>query len=243
MATPILKVMTEYCYPFIDDDNYKRMLEDDSPLFANTVWSLFRVAIPLFTLPQEMPKYLLGTPQEPNITEPKFNSHMYTTAEEHTSEFTIQLSDDYKDYELFCCRVRTVDAFGNIILSRTDIATYDPENATVTFVATADNPIPKGVSFDMDFYTDGYFHNDLSAEMMTILGYCFQVVWQTRFNNNWLSNIPKIEDRSFTEQNRANKMNADTERLRQIRTQLAQEMRRFSQNCYYRKAFPQGNLL
>ena len=92
----------------------------------------------------------------------------------------------------------------------------------------------------MDFYKDGYFTETLSPEIMNILGMCFQEVWQTRFNNDWLSNVSKVEDKSFNEQNRANKMKADTERLREIRTIRAEAMRRLEQNSAYRKMFPIG---
>ena len=75
---------------------------------------------------------------------------------------------------------------------------------------------------------------------MKILGYCFQVVWQTNFNNDYISNVAMIEDRSFAVQNKANKMNADTARLREVRNQLYDEMRRYEQNLFYKKTFPQG---
>lgn len=72
---------------------------------------------------------------------------------------------------------------------------------------------------------------------------CFQVIWQDRFNTDWLSNVSKTEDRSFFEQNRANKMKADTERLKMLREKLAGEMRRFEQNRYYNKIMPRGKRL
>ena len=70
---------------------------------------------------------------------------------------------------------------------------------------------------------------------MNILGMCFQVVWQDRFNTDWLSMVTKIEDKSFYEQNRANKMKADTERLNQLRQKLYGEMRRYEQNLYQKQ--------
>ena len=53
--------------------------------------------------------------------------------------------------------------------------------------------------------------------------------------------VSKIDDRSFTEQNRANKVRADTERLIAIRTKRAEAMRRYENNLAFRKAFPEGS--
>lgn len=95
----------------------------------------------------------------------------------------------------------------------------------------------------MDFYTDGYFKEDLSVEIMRILGLCFQVVWQTRFNNDWLSNVSKVEDRSFSEQNRANKEKTDTERLARYKSDLNSAMRALERNLAIRKILPSSGLI
>lgn len=238
--TPILKVISEYCSVYVDDERLNELAEEDTPLYARRMWGYFRPSIPLFNLPAEMPIYLMGTPENSKLTEPIYGSFQYITETDLTSDFVLQLDDSGKGYELFCCRIRELNDFDKVIMLPTSVATYDSENGTVTFKATPDNPIPKGTIFDMDFYKDGYFTETLSLEIMNILGMCFQEVWQTRFNNDWLSNVSKVEDKSFSEQNRANKMKADTERLREIRTIRAEEMRRLEQNLAHRKMFPIG---
>ena len=125
----------------------------------------------------------------------------------------------------------------------TNIAKYDSENGTVTLSASIDNPVPKGTIFNMDFYTDGYFKEDLSVDIMRILGLCFQVIWQTRFNNDWLSNVSKVEDRSFSEQNRANKERSDDERLDRYKNALNTAMRTFERNLAIKKTHPSGTRL
>lgn len=238
--TPILKVITEYCSVYVDDINLQALAEEDTPLYARRMWGYFRPSIPLFNLPAEMPIYLMGTPENPKLTEPIYGSFQYITETDLTSDFVLQLDDSGKGYELFCCRIRELDDFDKVIMIPTSVATYDSENGTVTFKATPDHPIPKGTIFDMDFYKDGSFTETLSPEIMNILGMCFQIVWQTRFMNDWLSNVSKVEDKSFYEQNRANKIKADNERLNVLKVNLAEAMRRLEQNLAHRKMFPIG---
>ena len=52
----------------------------------------------------------------------------------------------------------------------------------------------------------------------------------------------KIEDKSFSEQNRANKIRADTERLKALQEKLSIEIRNYERNIVYRKMFPQKSL-
>lgn len=241
MPTPILKVITEYCSVYVDDINLSSLAAEDMPLYARRMWGYFRPAISLFSIPSDMQMYLVGTETNPKLIEPVFLSYQYTFTEDTTEDTTVDLGTDYEGFELFCCRIRTVDDFGNIIMSSTDNATYNAELGTLTFTASESAPIAAGTVYEMDFYTDGQFEKALSHEMMNILGMCFQCIWQDRFNTDWLSMVAKIEDRSFTEQNRANKVRADTERLYSLRAKLAGEMRRFEQNLAFRKEFPTGS--
>ncbi len=241
--TPILKVITEYCAVYVDDQNLEDLAQENMPLYARRMWGYFRPAIPRFNIPSKMPLYLMGTPENPKLIEPIYGSTQYTVTEDKTADFTLELGDSGKGYELFCCRIRTFDDFGNVIMLPTSVASYDSATGIVTFTASAENPIPKGTIFDMDFYTDGYFAETLSPEIMNILGMCFQVQWQTRFNNDWLSNVSKVEDKSFSEQNRANKIKADDSRHDKYESDLAGAMRRFEQNLAQRKMFPFGGLI
>lgn len=241
MPTPILKVITEYCDVYVDDINLQSLKTEDMPLYARKMWGYLRPSIPLFNHPSDMPIYLLGTVENPTLIEPKIDSYQYTVQIELTENTTVDLGEDFQGYELFCCRIQQTDDFGNIIMLPTNAVTYNAETGQITISASADAPIPAGTVFDMDFYTDGEFAHTLSPEIMQILGICFQETWQDRFNTDWLSMVSKIDDRSFTEQNRANKVRADTERLIAIRTKRAEAMRRYENNLAFRKAFPEGS--
>jgi hypothetical protein len=50
--------------------------------------------------------------------------------------------------------------------------------------------------------------------------------------------VPKVEDRSFFEQNRANKMNADSNKLQNDVRWLNEEMQKFENNLYIRQIVP-----
>lgn len=236
--TPILKVITEYCAIYVNDINLQELASEDMPLYARQMWGYLRPAISLFTHPPDMNSYLVGTPQRSMLIEPSYDACIYTVSEDIITTTVVDLGDRYSGFELYCARIRTTDAFGNIYYSPAPNVNYDSKAGQIILSASATAPIQKDTVYEIDFYTDGYFLNTLTSEMMNILGYCFQVVWWTRFNNDYLSNVSKIEDRSFTEQNRANKMNADTARLRDVRRQLAEEMRRCEQRFAYRKVFP-----
>lgn len=229
--TKILQVITEYCSLYVDDIRLSDLASTDMPLYARRMYQYLKAGLPLFSIPTEMQSYLVGDKYSPNLIEPKIDSALYQTTKDYNDNFEINLGEEYKGYELYSCRVREINRVGDVLYTPIS-ADYDADTGIMTVKATADNPIMSGTVLDLDFYTDGYFVNDLTPTIMSIIGTCFQVVWQDRFNTDWLSMVSKIEDKSFTEQNRANKMKADTERLTQLRQKLYGEMRRYEQNLY-----------
>lgn len=234
MATPILKVETEYCAVYVDDIRLSELMATNPPLYARKMWGYFLPAISLFTLPAEMPEYLVGTSQNPKLTEPNFADYTYVTQTDLTADTTVTLGDEYKGYELFSANIVQA-ANGRIIQTPATNILYDAESGSITINASSDAPVAAGTVYYLDFYTDGEFQNTLTPQIMNILGMCFQVVWKDRFNTDWLSDVSKIEDKSFFEQNRANKERADTERHEHLMRKLAGEMRRFEQNTYYKQ--------
>lgn len=233
--TPILKVITEYCSLYVDDIRLSDLASTDMPLYARRMYQYLKVGLPLFSIPENMQEYLMGTESAPKFIEPKFDNTLYTTTEDYNTSFEVDLGEEYAGYELCACRVRTIDNAGDVILTAIPVD-YNTKTGTITVNATDDCPVLSGTVLDIDFYTDGYFAENLTLSIMNILGMCFQVVWQDRFNTDWLSMVTKIEDKSFYEQNRANKMKSDTERLCQLRQKLYGEMRRYEQNLYQKQA-------
>lgn len=240
--TSVSKILCDYCLGYVDDIRLSDLLAEDTALFFRRMFGYFRLAVPLFTLPAEMPEYLLGTKEEPKFKESIFLNTAYTTEKSYDGDIDIHLGPDFSDYDICSCRIRESDALGNIFYTPVS-SSYDSASGDVTVHPENGEILPVKTVLEFDFYKDGYFENDLSPEIMNILGMCFQVIWQDRFNTDWLSNVSKTEDRSFFEQNRANKMKADTERLKMLREKLAGEMRRFEQNRYYNKIMSRGKRL
>lgn len=228
--TPILQVITQYCDVYVDDVRLSQLKISNPPLYANRMWGYLRSAIPLFNSPFEMQQRFYGTPGSPNLVEPSFATYNVDLQ----GETTFTLPQEYTGYELFSAHLKEPAENGSVNLIPL-AASYDSETGTVTLETPAAGVVT------MDLYTDGYFVNDLSPMEMNILGLFFNAVWTMRFNQDWISNVSKIEDGTFKEQNRANKMNADTERFRQVMAVAVAEMQRFEASVYYKNAFPYGS--
>lgn len=228
--TPILKVITQYCDVYVDDIRLSQLKISNPPLYANRMWGYLRSAIPLFDSPFEMQQYFYGTPDSPNLVEPVFA----TANVELQGADTFTLPQEYTGFELFSAHLKEPAADGSVTLVPLN-ATYDSETGVVTLETAAYGTVT------VDLYTDGYFVKDLSPMEMNILGLFFNAVWTMRFNQDWISNVSKIEDGTFKEQNRANKMNADTERFRQVMAVAVAEMRRFEASVFYKNTFPNGS--
>ena len=239
--TPLLKVITEYCAPLVDDIRLQDKASDNPPVYAWTMWQYLQPQLGRFTIPEEMPEYLFGTEENPRFTEPQFATMRYTVEEDITSQTNISLGEDYAGYELFSCHEIVI---GNDCARAESIsATYDSESGTVTVNASEDNPIKAGTILEFDFYTDGEFEADLSREVMAILGICFECGWNTRFENDWLSNVPKVEDSSFYQQNIANRMDKGTAKVNFVEQKLAAAMRQYQTSAYYKQIVPMGRRL
>ena len=224
--TPILKVLTEYCDVYVDDDRLIDLKNSNFPLWALKMWSYLRAGIPLFTLPPDMLSFLTGDTGE-KLTEPLFASFQEETLQQ--GDVTIQ--SEYIGYEYCSARIVAVDQYGDVYYQPLQSG-YDAETGTIV-VYVPETEEGESTVIEIDLYKDGFFAEDLNMEVMRILALCFAVVWQKRFINNWLSNIPKIEDASFAEQNRANKENADTTRFLELKGELESAMRRLDTNNQY----------
>lgn len=235
--TAVSDLIKKYCAVYVDDCNLSDLAVSNPALYFTRMWNYLLPALSLFNIPEGMTEFLFGSAENPNLTEPKTDFTRYMAVSDAQNPISVPLGTDFIGFDLFTAFIRNTDRDGNVFFSPVS-ASYDTETGTVTVSASEENPVAAGTVFEFDFYKDGYFENTLSPDMMNIIGMCFQVVWQDRFNTDWLSMVSKVEDRSFSEQNRANKMRADTERLEILMKKLSGEMRRFEQNLYIKKYVP-----
>ncbi len=237
--TAVSDLIRKYCAVYVDDCNLSDLSVSNPALYFTRMWSYLLPALSLFKIPEAMTDFLFGSAQNPNLKEPKTNFTRYMARSDAQNPISVPLGLEFIGFDLCSASIRNTDPDGNVFFSPVTCE-YDSEMGTVSVSASAENPIAAGTVFEFDFYKDGFFTNTLSPDMMNIIGMCFQVVWQDRFNTDWLSMVSKIEDRSFSEQNRANKMRADTERLEMLMKKLSGEMRRFEQNLYIKKYVSDG---
>lgn len=237
MATQTLQVITEYCEGYMDDMRISAYRQACPALYLRQMYFFLRIAISLFNKPKEMQKYLLGTQDNPKLVEPVFADTIVSLSEDVTGSYTFVLGEEYANYDLASVRERVTNADGTVVHYAVDF-TYDVQIGNIT----VNGDYASGTVFELDFANDGYFVNDLSPEMMDILGCASGLAWRERFNAEWLTIVAKVEDKSFKEQNRATDKRANTEQIGEMRKALYSKMRTFEQSQWYKATVPQGSL-
>ena len=213
------EIICDYAMLFINDDRMTDKLKNNSARFFREMSLYMRSAIPRFNRPPEIILWLKRG------TEPKYDSFLWTVPEGEPGPATIPTG--MTGYELCSGVIRKEDRYGNPIETSVDVQ-YDPETGEVTVAET----VP-GTVYDFDFYTDGYFENELTPEMKRLLGLCVQSVWENRFTSAWLPREAKVTDRSFTPPNEANWTRAQEEKRRSLAATLNEELRQYEYNCAY----------
>ena len=234
--THILEIESGYGLQYVNDQRLNKMAKENPALYARNAWGYMQFAIPSFKRPAHMLPWLLGDKDHPKLIKPRFDSYYFDNQTYLVDDLTLHLGENYIGYELFNCKIVTEDRDGNLFEEDADNKVeYDAETGDVTIHGTQAEPIKPKTTLSMDFYTDGYFVEDLNEEQKRILGLAFGIAWQERFNNDYLSNVAKVEDRSFSQQNIANKQKSDDLKLRNMRASFNQEMRKYEQNLQIRK--------
>lgn len=213
------EIVCDYAMTFINDERMLDKLANDPARFFREMALYVRSAIPRFNRPPEMIPWL------DKGTQPGYGSFLWTVPEGEPGPATVPTG--MTGYELCSAVIRGEDRYGNPIETPAD-AQYDPETGEVSLAEA----VP-GTVYDFDFYTDGYFENELTLEMKRLLGLCVQLVWEDRFTSAWLPRAAKVNDRSFTPPNEANWTRAQEEKRRSLEATLNEELRQYEHNCAY----------
>lgn len=229
MGTAWSEIITDYAMVEIDDLRMKEELQENPALFFRSMSLYMKNAIPYFNNPPEMQEWL-------SYTAPSFADYMWTAV---ASDSETVVNTNLIGYDLFSVQMLSTDQYGTVTATSYTSATYDSETGNVTFPAG----LTEGTQFQIDFYTDGTFDNELTGEEKRILGLCVDYVWNVRFSGNWLNMQPKVQDANFTIGSESNYTRAQTERMRQKRIAVNDEIHKYAQNIAYREIGRLGYLV
>lgn len=231
MATAWADIICNRAMAVIDDERLTEELALNPARFLRRMSLYMEMAIPLMSRPPELLDWL-----QTDLVTPLYGDFQWVTTEQSTSEETT-LDTGMTEYETVSCNLRTMTPAGDVLLTPYTDFTYNEETGEVTFPAQAE----AGLEYDLDFYKDGSFAQDLTDRQQRLLGLAIASVWDERFSRNWLNIQMKIKDSSFNTVNESNYMKELTARLRSNQSALHDALRRYEQDCTYDAAVRHGD--
>lgn len=210
----------------IDDVRLQDQLSTSPAQFYRRMAAWIKQAMPLLNRPPQLLAYLKKDMVAPEYADAEWVS----TAESMTAETT--LNTGAIGYDLFSVVQVIEQDQGVVTYAPYAEAQYDPETGDVTFPVQS----AEGISYVLDFYTDGTFQ-DLTDTQIRLFALAVAVVWDERFTRNYLNLQPKIHDSSFSTVNEANYTEKVSKRLHDNRIMFNDELRAYEQLCAYARAF------
>lgn len=203
----------------IDDVRDREQLSMNPAVFYRRYSGYIEVALPLLSRPPELYNYLKN-----NIVYSEYDDFAWTsTAESIGAETTVDTQKT--GYEL--CSI--VCIYDDGVAEPYEDFTYDAETGVITFGEQS----AEGIEYDISFYTDGYIKTDLSPAQIRLFALAISVVWNERFENDWLNIQPKVKDSSFKSANEPGFISKLTERQLQYRQRFQDELRKYEQDIAY----------
>lgn len=223
MATTFSDIITmALTSKIINDLRWEQDFAENAALFLRQKSAAVELAIPKFNRPPEIREYLA-------YTAPSFDSYYYTSAT--TVQGTVTIATGMMGYELCCVGILSTDQYGDPTYTPVTTFTYNAETGGVIVLGN----YPANTEFQIDFYTDGVFTNELNMEVQEILCYCLNMVWETGFSGEWLNRTPILQDKTFK---RASTESAWTEaqehKRKAAETALNDRLMKYEQNAQYR---------
>lgn len=218
MATTFSEIV-KTATTIIDDVRDREQLSLNPAVFYRRYSGYIEAALPLLSRPPELYTYLRD-----NMVYSSYDSTTWTSTEASLTD-EVQVSTDITGYDL--CSVVCVYADGTAD-PYTDF-TYDSETGIVTFGIQTE----EGLDYDIDFYNDGYISTELTPAQLRLFALAISVVWNERFENDWLTIHPKVKDSSFKSVNEPGFIGKVTERQLQYRQRFSDELRKYEQDVAY----------
>lgn len=224
MPTNFSDVLTGAVMQDVDDVRWQDQLATNPALFFRSKSQLLMNAVPRFNKPPEMEEWLA-------YTEPSYDEYSYTATSPEVAPITIQTGKTGFDL----CSGGIVTKGSNTVSYTPVEISYDAETGDVVI----NTGLSGGQTVDFDFYTDGYFENDLTQRQQRILGMCVAYDWYRQFAATYLGITPKIIDPKFKiNGTESGKIRADSERMRYLEEQLNGELNNYERACAYAKRVP-----
>lgn len=231
MGTTWGEIITNHAMEDIDDVRLAESARQNPAAYMRRMALYMANAIPLFNMPPEMSDWL-----QEGITMPQYGDFYWESTVESTGQETA-VNTGMRGYALFSCSVVTQDAAGNFFYTPYREAVYDAETGAVTF-PTQDGA---GITYSLDFYTDGTFAHDLTMRQKRILGLCVAAAWDERFyGHNWLNDQMKVKDASFDTANEGTYMRESSAKHTKNRARLMDELHKYEQDCAHLNVVRRG---
>lgn len=230
MSTLFSDVLTGYAMQFIDDVRWQEQLSLNPAQFFRAKSQTLISAIPRFNRPPNMQEYL-------KYEAPAYADAIHTVLDTDTFPLTITTTET--GFDLCNVGYVTTDSVGGATYTPITGFIYDAETGEVVI----QDELPVGTEIDIDFYTDGYFVNDLDDTQKRLLGLCVAYDWYYRFENAFLNVLNPITDKTFNPRSAtAEDKRANTGRYAEIMRQLSSELIAYEQRLYALKYIPQSGL-
>lgn len=207
----------------IDDVRWQKELQTSAARFFRAKSDFVRMAIPRLNRPPGLLNYIKS-----GMEEPSYGAFSWESTQESVSSRTDVYTGLY-GYGLCTVALRSGDGMYE---TPYDDFTYSAETSVVTFARQPS----AGLQYEIDVYNDGEFV-DLSEAQMRLFARAIAVVWDERFERNWLNLQPKINDSSFSTVNEANYQEKASLRLQRNIQAFEDELRKYEQDCAYRARF------
>lgn len=204
----------------IDDIRWQEELEFDPAKFFRAKSDYVMMALPLLNRPPDLLTYL-----QKGLVKPSYNSLRVDVPEQGAV-----INVPGGPYDVVSCVRIGAD---NIEQTRYDNITYDAEEGTVTFPAQDLG----GYTYEIDLYADGSCQ-ELTSSMMRLFALAVAVVWDQRFDRNWLNMQMKIKDSSFSTAAEGQYAEKISQRYQRNTAMFVDELRKFEQDIAYHNVVP-----
>ena len=223
MATTFSDIITlALTSKIINDLRWEQDFAENAALFLRQKSAAVELAIPKFNRPPEIREYLA-------YTAPSFDSYYEKIVDD--VQGTVTIETEMTGYELCNVGILSIDQYGDPTYTPVTTFTYNAETGDVIVLGN----YPAKTEFQIDFYTDGVFTNELNMEVQEVLCYCLNMVWETGFSGEWLNRTPILQDKTFK---RASTESAWTEaqehKRKAAETALNDRLMKYEQNAQYR---------